>query len=114
MPNVARRKETAQGSQALSSAPRSLTIAKRGIRNSKDFRDAMSAIMSDLIEGRITPSVGNASCNAGGKLLRMVELEYKYGTDPQRGGPARTLTLAFEEPDKKQLGSETQRATEAA
>jgi len=36
--------------------------------------------MSDIIEGRVTPSVGNATCNAGGKLLKVVELQMKYGT----------------------------------
>ena len=35
--------------------------------------------MSDLIEGRISPAIGNATCNAGGKLLKAVELQYKYG-----------------------------------
>lgn len=39
----------------------------------------MSAMMSDLIDGRITPNVGNAACNAGGKLLKVVELKLKYG-----------------------------------
>ena len=40
----------------------------------------MSAIMSDLIEGNITPAVGNATSNAGGKLIKVVELQLKYGT----------------------------------
>ena len=49
--------------------------------------------MSDVIEGRVTPSVGNAACNAGGKLLKVVELQYKYGT--QNGSQSqRTLMLA--------------------
>ena len=39
----------------------------------------MSALMSDLIEGNITPQVGNATVNAGGKLLKVVELQLKYG-----------------------------------
>ena len=39
--------------------------------------------MSDLIEGNITPQVGNATVNAGGKLLKIVELQLKYGrTEP--------------------------------
>ena len=43
----------------------------------------MSALMSDLIEGAITPQVGNATVNAGGKLLKVVELQLKYGkTNP--------------------------------
>lgn len=40
----------------------------------------MSALMSDLIEGSITPSVGNAAVNAGGKLLKITEMQLKYGT----------------------------------
>lgn len=60
--------------------PRSLTVAVEGIDTAKDFAKMMSALMSDLIEGRVTPSVGNATCNAGGKLLKVVEMQYKYGT----------------------------------
>jgi hypothetical protein len=39
----------------------------------------MSAIMTDLIVGSITPQTSNAVCNAGGKLLKVVELQLKYG-----------------------------------
>jgi hypothetical protein len=55
----------------------------------------MSALMSDLIEGNIAPNVGNATCNAGGKLLRIVELQYKYGT-ASPDGTVKTLHLAEE------------------
>lgn len=55
----------------------------------------MSAMMSDVIEGAVTPNVTNAACNAGGKLLKMVELEYKYATDPDR--PTRSLPIAYTE-----------------
>lgn len=37
--------------------------------------------MSDLIAGKVTPQIGNAVCNAGGKLLKIVEMKYKYGTN---------------------------------
>lgn len=50
--------------------------------------------MSDVISGRLTPNMTNAACNAGGKLLKMVDLEYKYATQPER--PHRSLTVAFE------------------
>lgn len=39
----------------------------------------MSALMTDLITGCITPEIGNATCNAGGKLLKIVEMQHKYG-----------------------------------
>ena len=58
---------------------RSLVIAVQGIHTSKDFANFMGALMSDLIEGRVTPSIGNATCNAGGKMLKVIELEQKYG-----------------------------------
>lgn len=52
----------------------------------------MSAQMSDLIEGRMDPSVGNAVCNTGGKLLKVVEMQFKYGR-PRRLGQSPALRL---------------------
>lgn len=52
----------------------------------------MSALMSDLIEGSITPIVANATVNAGGKLLKVVEMQYRYG-QPKASAPL-SLTLA--------------------
>lgn len=76
-----------------STEPRSLRIAEHGVRTGSEFADLMSAMMSDIISSRITPAVGNAACNAGGKLLKVVEMQYKYGT--QNGGKgSRTLSLA--------------------
>lgn len=66
-----------------------MKYVQRGIRNDHDFSSFMGALMADLIEGRVTPSVGNATVNAGGKLLKVVEMRYKYGTV----GPGRTKTL---------------------
>lgn len=60
--------------------PRSLTISEGGVRTGADFANLMSALMGDIIAGRVTPSVGNAACNAGGKLLKVVEMQYRYGT----------------------------------
>jgi len=52
----------------------------------------MAGLMSDVIEGKVTPGVANASCNAGGKLLKVVELQMKYGT-AKPDGQTRTLNL---------------------
>lgn len=71
--------------------PRCLAIAKKGITTGNHFAGMMSALMADLIEGKITPGVGNAPCNAGGKLLKVVEMQAKYG---QAGrGTNKTLLL---------------------
>lgn len=80
----------------MQSTPRSLAIAAGGINSSGDFRNFMSAIMTDVIQGALSPDVTNAACNAGGKLLKMVELEYKYANNP--GKRERTLDIAFELP----------------
>ncbi len=60
-------------------APRALALTQRGIRTGEDFADLMSALMSDLIEGNISPMIANATVNAGGKLLKVVEMQYRYG-----------------------------------
>ena len=54
-------------------------IAVKGIKTSLDFSAFMSALMSDVISGAVSPGVGNAACNAGGKLLKVVELQMRYG-----------------------------------
>lgn len=72
---------------------RSVAIAERGINSSTEFRNLMSALMSDVISGRIAPQVTTAACNAGGKLLKMLELEYKYSS---RKSEKRELPVAFE------------------
>jgi hypothetical protein len=72
--------------------PRSLSIATEGVKTGRDFARLMSAVMSDLIEGKITPAVGNAACNAGGKLLKAVEMQMKYGTKTDGGEPVLRLT----------------------
>ena len=76
-----------------STEPRSLRIAEHGVRTGNEFADLMSAMMSDIISGRITPAVGNAACNAGGKLLKVVEMQYKFGTQSGNQGD-KTLILA--------------------
>jgi hypothetical protein len=67
--------------------PRSLEIAAHGVNTGGQFASLMSALMSDLIDGRLTPSVGNAVCNAGGKLLKVVEMQQRWGTQTAEGGP---------------------------
>lgn len=59
--------------------PRSLALAERGVKTGADFANMMSALLSDIIADRITPSKANAACNAGSKLLKVVEMQYKYG-----------------------------------
>jgi len=52
----------------------------------------MSALMSDVLEGSVTPEIANATVNAGGKLLKVVEMQYRYA--PPKVGEQPTLLLA--------------------
>lgn len=78
---------------ATKEQPRSLTIAEKGIVTGGDFAGFMSALMSDLISGKVAPNIGNAACNAGGKLLKVVEMQMKYGTQ-SAGSVGKLLILA--------------------
>jgi hypothetical protein len=89
-------KGTGKGTEILE--PKSLAIAAKGIDTGVQFARFMSALMTDLIEGRVSPGIGNAACNAGGKLLKVVELQHKYGTPgPGRGCKVLDLTMNGEE-----------------
>lgn len=74
---MARRKKAAAGTEI--SVAKSIVLAERGVHTGADFASVMSALLTDTIAGRIDPQVSNASCNIAGKLLKVVELQYKYG-----------------------------------
>jgi hypothetical protein len=78
---------------------RSLPIAENGIKTGPQFSALMSALMTDLLSGSVTPGIANATCNAGGKLLKMVELNLKYGQQQIDGG---MKTLQLVGTDKKE------------
>jgi hypothetical protein len=52
----------------------------------------MSALMSDLLDGTIQPTVANAVCKAGSNLLKVNEMHLKYGQTDTRKQSLR-LTL---------------------
>lgn len=80
--NVAKR----QTSVAKRQPARSAAIAEQGISTGQQFAALMSALMTDLVTGAITPDIGNATCNAGGKLLKIVEMQHKYRSTGGAGG----------------------------
>jgi hypothetical protein len=49
--------------------------------------------MTDLITGAVNPRVGMAVCNAGGKLLKVVEMQYRYGRKNGGGDTTPNLQL---------------------
>lgn len=88
----------AQGAKRTNNSkaiPQSLAVANNGVKTGSDFANLMSNLMSDLISGKITPQVGNAVCNAGGKLLKIVEMKHKYGTAGEEKQPDLTLATGL-------------------
>ena len=74
--------ETIERGTAINKAPRSLAIGEKGVDTAKDFASLMSAVMSDVLDGRLSPQIANAVVNAGGKLLKVVEMQHKYASAP--------------------------------
>jgi hypothetical protein len=79
-------KTAKNGKASHKKPPKSLRIAELGIYDSNSFTCLMSTIMTDLIEGSLSPKIANAVCNAGGKLLKMAEMEIKYGLGKGKDG----------------------------
>lgn len=65
----------------IDNEPRSAKIARRGVKNTQDFAEMMSALMSDIIEKKIPPDVANAAVKAGQQMLKVVEMQIRWGGD---------------------------------
>ena len=73
-------------------SPTAAKLADSGITTGADFSRVMAALLADVVGGRIEPNRANAACNVAGKLIRMVEMQHKYGKQVQ-GSEARLLEL---------------------
>lgn len=58
---------------------RSRAVAQAGIGDSHDVKRLMTSLIPDILDGAVDIASANAVCNATGKLLKMLELEMKYG-----------------------------------
>jgi len=88
--NTKRKTDSSANKKSIS---RCSPVAASGIRTSKDFASFMSSLMSDVVDGGVTPQVANAACNAGGKLLRVVEMEYRYGNSERVKAVTKSIQL---------------------
>lgn len=60
--------------------PKCAAIAEAGITNSQQTIAYLSALIADASSGRVTTGLVHGTCNAVGKMLRVVEMEVRYGT----------------------------------
>ena len=64
-------------------------LATEGIQDSRKCANVLGAIALDVLKSQISPQVANTACNAIGKLLKVKELEIKYGTSESPNEPKR-------------------------
>jgi hypothetical protein len=96
-----------------STVPKCAEIFDGGIENSRELIRGLSALMGDVALKRVVPGEANAICNAAGKILTTVNLQYKYGAKDS-GEP--TLSLASPAPSPPTIprgGSASGRSLEA-
>ena len=77
--------------------PQSISIASQGINTTLELAKLMSALISDLAEDRISTQVANAICNASGRLLKVAEIQFKFGTANGKQNRPLCLTSSGEE-----------------
>ena len=95
---AARKKITHRGTVK----PTAATLADNGISTGADFSRVMAALRADVVGGRIEPNRANAACNVAGKLIRMVEMQHKYGKQVA-GSESRLLELTPIAPEHAQV-----------
>lgn len=66
-------------SLAPTPAPRSVEIASSGIRTAHDAASFLSAIIGDVMTEAVPVRIANCGINAMGKLLKVAELQQRYG-----------------------------------
>lgn len=89
-------KKNTKGNQGAIAKSKSLAIAAKGITTGQDYANFMSALMSDIISGKVAPTIGNAACKAGSNLLKVVEMQMRYGSADNSG--KKVLNLALQAP----------------
>jgi hypothetical protein len=59
--------------------PRSAIIASVGLSNSRKTKEFLSALIGDVMNDNVATKTATVAVNATRQLLRVVELEHKYG-----------------------------------
>lgn len=82
MARIENSKEAASGSKVPATAKKQascVSIAKRGLNTSNEYATLMAALLADLGEGTITPEVGAVMVKVGNSMLKVVEMQHRYG-----------------------------------
>lgn len=91
-----------KNTSATKGEPTCVSLANGGINTAADFLRMMTALMADTVTGRVQPQTANATCNVAGKIIRMVEMQHKYGRQVE-GSNERLLALTPIAPQPEQV-----------
>ena len=75
--------EQGKGTQKIdnpTAIPRSVTIARRGIRSTGDGLAYYSALAADVMDDTVKPGKANAAMRAVEGMAKLFELQHKYGS----------------------------------
>lgn len=79
-----------EGTSIVIQAPNIAAAINRGARTANDFAGFMETVMLNVASGDMSPAVGEAIANVGGRMLKAVELNFRYGN--RAHAPSLTLT----------------------
>lgn len=65
---------------------KSLPHFEKGVATCGQLATGLSLLMADLLCERVSTSIANSVCNAGGKMLKAVEMQQRYGTTQKHTG----------------------------
>lgn len=54
-------------------------VARKGITSSSDAKQLVMALIRDILDDKVPTTQANSAINAVGRLVRLVELEFRYG-----------------------------------
>lgn len=66
--------------------PRSLQQAARRIHSADGLADMMSELILNLATGEVRPELATAMCRAATNLLKVVEMQQRWGLPTRQGG----------------------------
>lgn len=77
--NISENANSGDGKSNKESQPRSLALAQNEIRTTRDYGQLMAALITDVIQEKISPTVLFAAVAAGRQMVKVAELNLRYG-----------------------------------
>lgn len=80
MKNMKNMKNHGGTGQGRDSRAARLAGSDRPLESASEYARLLELTLRDLLTGQMTPQAANAAGNLTGKVIRLAELQYRYGT----------------------------------